>query len=292
MASETLSAPGAPHPSARHPSVYEPTVTGLPHLRQYIAGLWGRRRFIWHLARTDLKAEHYNTALGQLWVILDPLLLAAVYYFLRTVVRPPGANHDRSLVISHLIWAVFFFTYTQRALMQGSRSILNGRQLVLNASFPRATLPLVSIVKAFVDFVPTLLVYFVFQAALGQPFGAPMLLLPLIIAMLTVFNFGLALLFAPMMVFFRDTGGFLPYATRIWLYMTPVLFATWEIPDDLLRFLRWNPLYPFFAALEQIFRAHWPSKVYLAAAGAVAIVTFFVGALVFLVRERDFAVRL
>src|SRR5262249_54388286 len=171
----------------RQPTVYEPTASGLPPLRPYLANLWEKRRFIWHLARTDLKAEHYDSALGQLWVILDPLLLAAVYFLLRTVVRPSG-NVNRNAVIAHLVWAVFFFTYTQGCLMAGSRSLLNGRPLILNASFPRAALPLVAIVKSVFNFIPTLLVYFVFQAALGQPFGAPLLALPVVVVILTIFN--------------------------------------------------------------------------------------------------------
>ena len=76
---------------------------------------------------------------------------------------------------------------------------------------------------------------------------------------------GLGLLFAPLMVFYRDTGGFLPYVTKIWLYVTPVLYFVREIPPKLLVYLRFNPLYPSFAALEQIFNAQWPSPAYLLA---------------------------
>ena len=82
----------------RRETVYEPTVTGLPELRPYLAALAQRRRFMWHLARTDLKAEHYDTALGQLWVILDPLLTAAVYFLFRTVIRSPGSAANRSSI--------------------------------------------------------------------------------------------------------------------------------------------------------------------------------------------------
>ena len=81
----------------REPTVYESTATGLPQLRPYLVDLWGRRRFIWHLARTDLKGEHYDSAIGQVWVILDPLLMAAVYFLLRTVVRPAGTGAGRNL---------------------------------------------------------------------------------------------------------------------------------------------------------------------------------------------------
>jgi teichoic acid transport system permease protein len=282
MASEAL----------RTPNVYEPTVTGLPEMKPYVADLWEKRRLIWHLARTDLKAEHYDTALGQAWVVLDPLLLAAVYFLLRSVVRPAASAADRNAVIAHLIWAVFFFTYVQHALMDGSRSIIRGRNLLLNASFPRAALPLVSIVRSIFDFIPTLIVYFVFQAVLGQPFGRSLITLPVVIVLLTIFNIGLALGFAPLMVFYRDTAGFLPYATRIWMYITPVLFSTAEIPQNLKKYLQWNPLYPFYAALEQIFRAQWPSSRYFVTMSLWAFGVFFAGAIAFLAKERDYAVRL
>ena len=169
----------------REPTVYESTATGMPPLRPYLAELWGRRRLIWHLARTDLKAEHYDSAIGQLWVVLDPLLLAAVYFLLRTVVKPAGGAGARKELIAHIVWAVFFFTFVSNALMGGARSITTGRGLVLNASFPRAVLPLVAIVKSVFDFLPTVFVYFAFHLVLGQPFGKSLLAyLPVIIVIL------------------------------------------------------------------------------------------------------------
>jgi ABC-type polysaccharide/polyol phosphate export permease len=276
----------------RAPTVYESTASGLPQLRPYLADLWGRRRFMWHLARTDLKGEHYDSAIGQLWVILDPLLMAAVYFLLRTVVRPAGTGAARNLIIAHLVWAVFVFTFVSNSLTAGARSVLGGRNLILNASFPRAVLPLVAIIKSVFDFLPTMLIYFAFHAVLGQPFGLSLVMLPVIIVILTLMNVGLALLFAPAMVFFRDTSGFLPYITRVFLYITPALYFVREIPPKLLVYLRWNPLYPSYAALEQIFAAHFPSAGYLLAAFAWALGFFLVGAIVFLARERDFAVRL
>jgi teichoic acid transport system permease protein len=263
----------------------------MPALRPYLGELRTRRRFIWHLARTDLKAEHYDSAIGQLWVILDPLLLAAVYFLLRTVVKPV-TGPSRNAIIAHLLWAVFVFTFVSNTMMAGARSLLSGRGLILNASFPRAVLPLTSVVKGIFDLLPTMLIYFVFALVLGQPFGSSLLMLPVMLAILTVMTLGLCLVFAPAMVFFRDTVGFLPYVTRIWLYITPVLYFVKEIPPGLVAYLRWNPLYPSYAALEQIFAAHWPSPVYVLAASAWAFGFFFLGAIVFLAKERDFAVRL
>jgi teichoic acid transport system permease protein len=151
---------------------------------------------------------------------------------------------------------------------------------------------LVSILKSLLDFLPTIAVYFVLHFILGQPFGLSLLALPLLIAIQTVFNTGLAMLFAPLMVFYRDTAGFLPYTTRLWLYMTPALYSIREIPPGLKTYLRWNPLYPLFGALEQVFGGRFPSAGYVLGASAWAFGIFFVGVVAFLARERDFAVRL
>lgn len=276
----------------RAPTVYEPTVTGLPPLIEYARSVWARRPLMWHLARTDLKAEHYDTVLGQIWILLDPLLMAAVYYMLRSVVRPVGQDPTtRNMLLAHLLWGLFIYRYTSGAMAQGARSVVNGRQLILNTSFPRLIFPIVATLKAFLDFLPTITIYLIFHAILRQPFTMALAFLPALIMLQTVFNFGLALIFAPLVVFFRDTAGFIPYMTQIWLYSTPVLYLVSEIPANLKKLLVLNPLYPLYAALEQIFTGHWPSFGYIAGFAAWAFGFLAFGIVAFLVREREFAVR-
>src|SRR5690606_11898158 len=59
--------------------VFTSTGSGMPKLRIYLHQLRKRRSLIWHLARSDLKGENYNTFFGQVWLILNPLMLAGVY---------------------------------------------------------------------------------------------------------------------------------------------------------------------------------------------------------------------
>src|SRR5688572_12574900 len=267
---------------ARQPIVHEPTRTRIPPLREYCRGVWDCRELIWNIARTDKKAEHYDTALGRVWVILDPLLLAGVYYFVRSVIRPLGARDvSPEQLLSHLIWAIFFFYLTSKALNAGARSITSNKGLILNTSFPKAVFPIVALHKSAMDFIPTLAVYFLFHAILGQPFASSLLALPVFLALQLLFTFGLVLLFAPLTVFFRDTTGFLPYVTRLWLYLTPILYMISEIPEQFRTLFLWNPLYPFFGAYEQIFGGRWPSVIYLLGSAAWAFSVFLVGAAVF-----------
>ena len=60
--------------SERH--VYEPHKIGIPPLRPYVRELWRRREFAREMSRTNLRAQHFNTVFGQLWLVLNPLMLA------------------------------------------------------------------------------------------------------------------------------------------------------------------------------------------------------------------------
>ena len=70
--------------------VYEPHKVGLPPLGPYFRTLWARRQFLYELARTNLRAQHYNTTFGQLWLILNPVMMAVVYFTLVYIIRDGG----------------------------------------------------------------------------------------------------------------------------------------------------------------------------------------------------------
>jgi teichoic acid transport system permease protein len=279
--------------SPRTVSVYEPTVTGLPPLRPYLEGVWDRRLFIWHMARTKMKAQHYDTVMGVVWLIADPLVMAATLYLMRAVLRPGGGNAAyQAHVIANLIMGVSFF-FLVRDIVQGcALSIVGNRQMVLNSSAPRACFPAVTLVRAACDLVPALFIYFLVHAFTGQPWGWSLLSLPVVMVLMVAFSLGLGLLWAPLVVFFRDAGILLPYLMRIWMYITPVMFLMSEIPAKFHLVFIINPLYPYFAMLQQIFQAKWPSPGYLMGGLAWAVGFMLVGGVAFLIRERDYAVRL
>ena len=62
--------------------VFRSRRSGVPRLRTYLPELWARREFVYELARCTLRAQNYLNAFGQLWLILNPLLLGCVYYVL------------------------------------------------------------------------------------------------------------------------------------------------------------------------------------------------------------------
>ena len=55
-------------------------ISGRASLRSYLGQIWERREFIATMPRHELHAENLDTALGNFWLLLNPLLLSAVYW--------------------------------------------------------------------------------------------------------------------------------------------------------------------------------------------------------------------
>lgn len=272
-------------------TVLEPYHRHLPPLRRYLHQLWQRRRFAFHMARSQLKARHFDTLFGQVWTVLNPLLLAFVYFLLLgVIVQSERGNPD---YLAFLITSLFLFYYTRNSLGVGARSVISGGGLIMNAAFPRALLPLSSVLSALLMYLPTLAVYAVIHLVTAQPATAALVLVPVIVAIQTIFNFGLALLAAAITVYFRDFSSFLPYMLRIWLYISPILYHIEDVPSSLAPVIMINPLFPILAAWQDVvIRGTVPGAAVFAAAVAWSVFILLLGGWLFLSREREFATRI
>jgi ABC-type polysaccharide/polyol phosphate export permease len=274
--------------SVRH--VYEPHRVGLPPLGSYVRELWRRREFAFELSRTDLRSQHYNTVFGQLWLILNPLLLACVYFVLVEILRQRTGG---VAFFAHLMAALFAYYFVTDAIRQAVRSVTGGGRLILNTAFPRLLLPIASVVTAFKRFVPTIAIFVPVFFIADLPIGPHLLWLIPVFALFGVLAAGIAALVAAGQVYFRDLKDFLTYATRLWLYGSPILYFASEVPDRYQFLLLLNPLAPLLTAWSDVLDFGRAPEVTDLALGAAWGFAFLIGgAIFFMSREREFAVRL
>jgi teichoic acid transport system permease protein len=274
--------------------VFEPHSRGLPPMRRYLRDVWAHRVFVYYVSRANLKSRHFDTWFGQLWHILNPLFLAAVYFLLVMVIRGSNIGLDYLLFI---IGGLFAFYFTRNAIGSGASSVVSGAGFVTSTTMPRALLPISSVATALLMYLPTLLVYGVLHLAFQLPVGPQLVMVPVIVAIHTVFNVGLAMFFGVVTVYFRDTSSFLPYFLRIWLYISPVIYRFEDLPATIPTVVRQalvlNPLYPILTAWHQVLNdGVWPDAGYLLASVAWAAGSVVIGGWLFLSAEREFAVRI
>ncbi len=278
--------------------VYKPHRAGLPPLGQYVRELWRRRAFVRELARAELKAQNYATVFGQAWLVINPLLNAFVYFFLVDILssgrsRPPN-------FITHLLAGIFAYTFFSGAVSTAANSVVGGGKLILNTAFPRLLLPITQVVIAFFRFLPTLPVLAIVIWANNRDNITWNVLWALpAFALLVVFTAGVGFIFATLQVYNTDFKNLLPYLLRLGLYLTPILWfvkdpVTGQLASDARRTIAtWNPLAPIFEIWSDaiVVGQTAPAGTWLRAV-LISLVVFVVGFVVYVSRERDYAVRI
>ena len=269
--------------------VYEPFRAGLPPLIRYWKSLWSRRTFIAEYSRSELREQHFDSFFGQLWLVLNPLLLSAVYFLLIIIIQ--GTSDVTRY--AHLTATLFLFYLVANSLTGGVKSITAGQRLILNTAFPRIMLPISAVVIAVAKFTPTLLVFLIIRTVLDLPYtwemlwAIPVLLITIFLAL------GLAITISCINVYFRDISSFLPYLTRTLLYLSPILYEASALKPELLAIEAFNPLFPILDSWSRtLVHGQAPQGSSLLTGLAWAAGVFFIGTYFFLSREREFAVRL
>jgi teichoic acid transport system permease protein len=269
--------------------VYEPFRAGLPPLGAYLRSLWARRSFIAEFSRSELREQNYGSVFGQLWLVLNPLLLSGVYFLLIYII---GGQSD-STRYGNLTASLFLFYLVSNSLTGGVKSITAGQRLILNTAFPRIMLPISAMVIALFKFVPTLAVFFVMRTVLGLDYSWQMLWAIPVVLIALLMGLGMAILISCINVYFRDIASFLPYMTRSLLYLSPILYQASDLSDKLRSFEIANPIFYLLDAWSQVMvYAQAPDLFSLLHSLVWALAIFIIGTYFFLSRERDFAVRL
>jgi teichoic acid transport system permease protein len=203
-----------------------------PPLRRYLQALWARRQFTWTMATSHARARNFNNYLGQLWNILNPLLWSAVYFLAFGLLLGARGGMDTQTYVAFLVTGVFMFRFISSAMMVGAKSISGNISLVRSLHFPRAVLPISSVLTEVVVLLPALVVLCLIVLVTGQGPSWAWLLFPLATLLIWMFSTGLALIIARLVADVRDLSNLLPFITRLLLYTSGVFYSIERFRDS------------------------------------------------------------
>lgn len=263
-----------------------------PRLVQYLRDVYLRRDFIVTLARSDIVSSNSQLRLGRLWLVLTPLLQAGVYAGIFGWLLNTAAGIEN--FVGYLLVGIFLFQFTAKSLTDGSRAITGNRKLVQVLSFPRAALPVSVSLRNVLAFAPALLVMvvIVLLAPTAEEITWRWLLFLPVVALMAVFNLGLALIAARLVASMSDVGQLIPFALRIWFYTSGVFFAFDRFAGDnptLLAVLEANPMHVYLTLARDslLYGVDSPASYWWqAVAWAVSLVV--IGFLVFWLSEEKY----
>ena len=249
--------------------------------------LWDYREMLFRLVQRDLKSRYQGSALGFIWMLLNPLLQLGVYTVVFSVIiRMDIEKYYLFLFIALVPWMFF-----SSCLGAGSSVILGQKDLVCRVSFPREILPVAFTVSQLVNLLFSFLVIFVIVVISGVSISIPALvLLPVVVLIEFVLGLGTVLLVSSLAVYFRDLEHILMILSMVWMYLTPVLYPPEYVPDTLLRLLYLNPMTSVTIAYRDIlYYGRAPELVILLRAAGLAMLVLAVGELFFSHFQKKFA---
>jgi ABC-2 type transport system permease protein len=260
------------------PSPRRPGVLARPTL------LWSRRRTVQLLVSRDLKVRYASSALGYLWSILEPLLLAGIYWFIFTQVFTRSVGEEPYIVF--LLAGLLPWTWFNAAVTESARALHSEAKLVRSTNAPREVWVLRVVLSKGVEYALSLPVLFLFAVAYSASISWQILFLIPAAALQVVLLFGVGLLLAPMVVLVRDLERMVRLVLRLAFYASPVIFAVPDVPDPWDALFALNPL----AGIVELVRAgffpghvHW---THVLISAVVSIGVLLCGWLVFARLER------
>ena len=174
------------------------------------------------MRRARTYAMYAGARLGSLWQVLTPLLNASVYYLAFGVLL--GTKNGIDNYVAFLLSGIFVFTYTQRCMTEGSRSLALNLSLIRTLHFPRATLPLAYVLNELNQMLVSMGILFVIVGFTDGFTWRWLLVVPALLLQ-TMFNIGMTLIFARIGTFVSDISQLLPFITRTWLYASGIFFS-------------------------------------------------------------------
>jgi lipopolysaccharide transport system permease protein len=261
---------------------------GQRNIGRELAETWHARDLLYTFADRDLRLRYRQTALGVVWVVLQPLIAAGIFTFVFGTVAHLSSEGKPFMLFTFAAltgWNLF-----SGVLTRASSCLVGNAHLVSRVFFPRLILPLSVMPAAIVDFVVALGMFAVLLAVYGVAPTAAILTLPFWMLLLGTGAFGAGLVAASLMVKYRDVQYVLPVAAQLLLYASPVAYAASSVPE------KWRTLYylnPLVAAIEglrwSLLGTEAPSGGSVAWSAAVAAVAVVAGIVVFRRMERGFA---
>jgi lipopolysaccharide transport system permease protein len=202
--------------------------------------LWDCRELLYFFVWRDVKIRYKQTAIGILWVVLQPVLtmLIATLFFGRLARLPSqGLPYSVFCFAGVVPWAYF-----ATALLNVTNIVVENQRVITKVYFPRLILPVSAALSGLVDFSIGFLVLLIYTLAAGIHPTFTLLFIPLLVvlALLTVLGVGLWL--SALNALYRDVRYVIPFIIQFWMLASPVYYSSQLVPQRYRWLYGLNPM--------------------------------------------------
>lgn len=236
--------------------------------------LWAYRELLYFFVWRDVKIRYKQTAIGVLWVVLQPLLTMLVFtLFFGKLAKLPSQG---------LPYPVFYFAavvpwmYFSTALLTATNVVVEHQRVITKVFFPRLILPFSAVLSGLVDFSIGFIVLIIFALAYGIRPGPTALLLPLFLLLAILTALGVGLWLSALNALYRDVRYLMAFLVQFWMLASPVAYPSSMVPAKYRWLYGLNPMAGVIDGFRWSLTGHGqpPSSVLVASSIMVCLVLF------------------
>ncbi len=206
------------------------------------------RDLVFNLVAKEVKLRHQGAALGFVWSLGNPIVVTLTYYVVFTFILP--SNQDRFAL--HLITGVVHWLLFSQLITQSSEWLVNNHTLIKKMRFPRILIPASCILTVCVFWLVAMGVYASMFHLLGGVVTTALAWYPLIALSMLAFTVGAGLVLCVLQVSVRDIKHLVDVIVPLLFWLTPIVWVTSSLPDQVREYVGYNPIAPFFNAFTLI----------------------------------------
>ena len=255
--------------------------------RQFLKDLWDYRELFVTFLERDLKVRYKQTALGVLWVVLQPLAATGAYVLIfGKIAKMPtdGLPYVLFYFAANVPWTAF-----SRELTGSAMSVEGNAHLISKVYFPRVVVPLAVVCASLVDFLVGWAVLNVIAIWLGYWHWQLVALTPLLLLIQWATGLGLGLALAALNAQYRDVKQVIGFLVQLFMLATPVIYPLSRLPDWARQWIFINPMAAVVTTYRTCLTAGPFDWTLLTASALTAALYLFGGLWFFRARETRLA---
>ena len=249
--------------------------------------LWSYRELLYFLTWREIKVRYKQTVLGFLWAIIQPLMMMIVFtLFFGTLAKVPseGIPYPLFNYAALLPWTLF-----AEGITRSSLSMVRDVNLVQKIYFPRLVMPVAGILSPLVDFCIAFTILIGMMFYYGYAPTVNLLWLPAFILLALLTSLGVGLWLSAINVKYRDVRYAIPFLVQLWLFASPVVYASSLLPERFQALYGLNPMAGVIEGFRWALLGTEPPGSLIAVSVAIVVVVLISGAFYFRRMEKTFA---